>query len=231
VYHRGVSWSRNGYEDDSKPVVYDGKAFWAEYRTHQNQPYYRLMQADLKTGEHKILLYLDTLPDEVAAFENGVAWKNGFWDEQGYRCIIRMLDLQNNTWRVLVDTDEYCYGLGAFKDVLAWKQGPIEYGNINTDDLRVYHATLGSTAYRASSEEARVAADLPVVVGDGFLIWLDYREGNYRITALDLAGRRESFLSSDTALISTYISPAAGSRSVIWTDYQNGDSDLFLFRF
>jgi hypothetical protein len=231
VYHRGVGWSRHNNDDATRPVVYDGKAYWAEYRTHQNQPYYRFMQADLRTGQHKILLYLDALPDEVAAFKNGVAWKNGFTDEQGYRCIIRILDLQSDIWRVVMDTDEYCHGLGAFGDVLAWKQSVIEYGYIDTDSARVFHATIDGRVYRASSEEARVSTDLPVVVGDGFLVWLDYREGDYRVTALDLVGRREAFLSSEGAMISTYISPAAGSRSVIWTDYRNGDSDLFLFRF
>jgi hypothetical protein len=76
-----------------------------------------------------------------------------------------------------------------------------------------------------------VSEGLPVVVGEGFLVWLDYREGYYRVTALDLLGRREGFLSPESALISAYNSPAAGDNSVVWTDYRNGDSDLFLFRF
>lgn len=231
VYHRGVGWSRYNYDASSRPVVHEGMAYWAEYRTHENKPTYRLMQADLRTGQQKILLYLDALPDEVAAFDSRVVWKNSFWDADGYRCIIRALHLETGLWNVVADTDQFCFGLGASGDVLAWKQGVIEYGYVDPDSIRVFLLNSDGMVYRASSHEARVSADLPMVVGDEFLVWLDYREGGYRVTALDLLGRNEAFLSSPSALISAYISPAAGSRSVIWADYRNGDSDLFLFRF
>lgn len=233
VYLRGVGWSRRNYDASSRPVVHAGMAYWAEYRTHQNQPTYRLMQADLRTGEQTILLYLDALPDEVAAFDSRVVWKNSIWDAeaQEYRCIIRALHLGTNRWNVVADNHEYCYGLGASGDVLAWKQARIEYGYVDPDSIRVFHLDADGRVYRASSHQARVAADLPVVVGDGFLVWLDYREGIYRVAALDLLGRREAFLSPENAMISAYASPAAGDRSVIWTDYRNGDSDLYLFRF
>jgi hypothetical protein len=231
-YHQGVGWSRyNNYDASSRPVVHAGMAYWAEYRTHENQPIYRLMQADLRTGRQKILLYLDALPDELAAFDSRVVWKNSFGEADGHRCIIRALHLETGRLNVVADTDEFCFGLGAFGDVLAWKQGVIEYGYVDPDSIRVFHLDADGMVYRASSSKARVSADLPVVVGDGFLVWLDYREGSYRVTALDLLGRREAFLSSPRALISAYISPAAGNRSVIWTDYRNGDSDLFLFQF
>jgi hypothetical protein len=233
VFHRGVGWSRQSYDASSRPVVHEGMAYWAEYRTHENKPTYRLMQADLHTGVQKILLYLDALPDEVAAFDSRVVWKNSFWeaDAQEYRCIIRALHLETNQWNVVADNHEYCFGLGASGDVLAWKQAEVEYGYVDTDSIRVFHLDAAGNVYRASSHEARVSADLPVVVGAGFLVWLDYREGIYRVAALDLLGRREAFLSPENAMISAYISPAAGDRSVIWTDYRHGDSDLYLFRY
>jgi len=231
VYHRGVGWSRQNYDASSRPVVHQGQAYWAEYRTHQNRPSYRLMKADLCTGEQTILLYLDSMPDEVAAFDSRVVWKNSFFDGQEYRCIIRALHLETNQWNVVADNHEYCYGLGAFGEVLAWKQAQFEYGYVDPDSIRVFHLDAHGNVYRASSHQARVAADLPVVVGDGFLVWLDYREGVYRIAALDLLGRREAFLSPESAMISAYISPAAGDHSVVWPDYRNGNSDLFLFRF
>jgi hypothetical protein len=231
VYHRGVGWSRNNYNAASRPVVHQGVVYWAEYRTHQNKPTYRLMKADLNTGEQSVLLYLDMMPDEVAAFDSRVVWKNSFFDGQDYRCIIRALHLETLEWNVVTDNDEYCYGLGAFGEVLAWKQAKIEYGYVDPESIRVFHLDANGMVYRASSHDARVSEDLPVVVGEGFLVWLDYREGFYRVAALDLLGRREGFLSPESALISAYISPAAGDRSVVWTDYRNGDSDLFLFRF
>ena len=160
-----------------------------------------------------------------------MVWKNSFWDGEEYRCIIRALHLETGLWNVVADTDEYCYGLGAFGEVLAWKQGEIDNGYVDPDSIRVFHLDANGMVYRASSHEARVSADLPVVVGEGFLVWLDYREGMYRVAALDLLGRREGFLSPQNAMISAYISPAAGDRSVIWTDYRNGNSDLFLFQF
>ena len=231
IYHRGVGWSRYNYDAASRPVVHEGMAYWAEYRTFQNKPNYRLMKADLRTGRQTILLYLDTLPDEVAAFDSRVVWKNSFFDGQDYRCIIRALHLETLEWNVVTDTDEYCYGMGASGEVLAWKQAAIEYGYVDPESIRIFHLDADGNVYRATSHEARVAEDLPVVVGDGFLVWLDYREGIYRVTALDLLGRREAFLSPPYAAISAYNSPAAGDRSVVWTDYRNGDSDLFLFRF
>jgi len=231
VYHRGVGWSRQNYDASSRPVVHEGVAYWAEYRTHQNKPSYRLMKADLQSGEQTILLYLDMMPDEIAAFDSRVVWKNSFYDGQEHRCIIRALHLETNEWNVVADNDEYCYGLGAFGEVLAWKQAKFEYGYVDPESIRVFHLDANGMVYRASSHEARVSEGLPVVVGDGFLVWLDYRDGFYRIAALDLMGRREGFLSPESAMISAYISPAAGDRSVIWTDYRNGDSDLFLFRF
>jgi hypothetical protein len=231
VYHRGVGWSRNNYDASSRPVVHEGIAYWAEYRTHQNKPSYRLMQADLRTGEQTILLYLDSMPDEVAAFDSRVVWKNSFFDGQDYRCIIRALHLETHEWNVVTDNNEYCYGLGAFGEVLAWKQAKFEYGYVDPESIRVFHLDANGMVYRASSHEARVSEDLPVVVGEGFLVWLDYRDGLYRVAALDLVARREEFLSPESAMISAYISPAAGDRSVVWTDYRNGNSDLFLFRF
>jgi hypothetical protein len=231
VYHRGVGWSRHNYDASSRPVVHEGVAYWAEYRTHQGKPTYRLMKADLHTGRQTVLLYLDTMPDEVAAFDSRVVWKNSFHDGEEYRCIIRALHLETLEWNVVTDNDEYCYGLGAFGEVLAWKQAEIVYGYVDPESIRVFHLDENGMVYRASSHDARVSEGLPVVVGEGFLVWLDYREGYYRVTALDLLGRREGFLSPESALISAYNSPAAGDNSVVWTDYRNGDSDLFLFRF
>ncbi len=233
VYHRGVGWSRQNYDVSSRPVVHAGMAYWAEYRTRENKAFYRLMQANLHTGEQKILLYLDSLPDEVAAFDSRVVWKNGFWDAdaQEYRCIIRALHLETNLWSVVADNHEYCFGLGASGKVLAWKQAEIESGWVDPESIRVFHLDADGNVYRASSHQARVSEDLPVVVGGGLVVWLDYREGIYRVAALDLRGRREAFLSPENAMISAYVSPAAGDRGVIWTDYRNGDSDLYLFRY
>jgi hypothetical protein len=131
VYHRGVGWSRHNYDASSRPVVHEGVAYWAEYRTHQGKPTYRLMKADLHTGRQTVLLYLDTMPDEVAAFDSRVVWKNSFHDGEEYRCIIRALHLETLEWNVVTDNDEYCYGLGAFGEVLAWKQAEIVYGYVD----------------------------------------------------------------------------------------------------
>jgi hypothetical protein len=70
-----------------------------------------------------------------------------------------------------------------------------------------------------------------VAVAEDLLVWLDHREGDYRVAAKDLISQEERFLSGPKAVIGANMAPAADHNAVAWADRRGGDWDLYLFRF
>lgn len=221
TFHQGLGWSNYGYghawlqtADD------DGVVVWCEYANHNYGYIWKLMRADVRTGEARTLAYLDQMASELVASGGQVAWTGS-----SYGMLLQAANLLTGERRILLDQDSYRFGLGAGSGTLAWKQVD-EEGNVH-----VHYLQDDGTDVRVDSDEARVSSETQVAVGDDLLVWLDHRDGDYRIAAADLLTGAEEILSDPEARISVKMEPSISGGLLVWPDLRNGDWDLFLYRF
>ncbi|MBN2494308.1 MAG: hypothetical protein JXR96_06955 [Deltaproteobacteria bacterium] len=221
----GYTWY---YDRQSSPVVDGVSIFWGDYDYESYR--YVIRQGNLRTGEMGIAVAdLPSYPGEIAAYDGRLAWIESAYDETGYHSRVVEMDLASGARSWVADVDQPCYGLGAGGGMLAWKQGEPDYTGEGEDDVHVFFQDTEGQVQRADSEAARVSAETPISVGDGLLVWLDYRDGSYRVAAYEIASGQELLLSSETAVLGAYMPPAVSSHWVIWPDRQNGDWDLVLW--
>ncbi len=226
TFHEGLGWSRYGYDDAWLRTADDGGVVvWTEYTTHDHDYVWRLMRADVRTGEARALAYLDQEASEMVASGGQAAWTSGRWTGSGYTYRLQIADLYTGERRILLEEDRPTFGLGAGGGTLAWKKMDDE-GNVH-----VYFMDDDGTVARADSEKAMVSSETRVAVGDDLLVWLDHRDGDYRIAAVDLRSGAEEILSDEEAWIGVNMEPSISGDLLVWPDLRNGDWDLFLYRF
>jgi hypothetical protein len=228
-----VGWSRYWYEQGTRPWVANKTAIWVEYEYYPNATVYRLKKADLETGTIEDVQRMDQYPPEMSFFSNRVAWCENRWEQDGYHGKVHLMDIQTGARTLVVDRDKPAYGLGGHGELLAFKSGEPNYTQETDPDLgvHIHYRVSGGEVFRADSDEARVSQETPISVGDDLLVWLDHREGAYRVAAFDLRSGQEAILSPPEAVIGAYMPPAVGSDFIVWPDARNGDFDLVLFRF
>ena len=229
----GVGWTNYWYERGKRPGVADGSAVWAQYEYYHYRSVYRLKQANLSNGQIDDIVRLDQYPSEVTFFDGLAAWNESRW-ENGYQYLLQMIDINSGARTIVVEDEQPVYGLGGWGDLLAWKRGTPDYGGEEDDPeagVHVYVRQTGGLVERIDSPEAKVSAETPIAVGDNLVVWLDHREGLYRVAAYDLNGGGEALVSPAEAMISAYFTPAVSADFIVWPDRINGDFDLYLFKF
>ncbi len=212
------------YDQTSKPAVDRGVAAWIDYNYQGQTPVNLLRRLELRTGQ-EVSHIADNYPSELIVCGHRLTWVSALWEDEAYRYQLESIDTLTGNHQVLFDSDQAIVGLGGSGDLLAFKQDQGEAG------VRVFYLDPDGQPRRADSDEARVSSMTPITVDEDLLVWLDHREGDYRVVAYDLRGGQEGFVSSDQAVVGAHLVPVADQNQVVWADRRNGDWDLYLRSF
>ncbi len=230
----GVGFSSNYYYDgDKRPWVDGGRVAWVEYEYYPNTTVIRLKQADLASGRVESAGRLGDYPSDLAFFGGLVAWTRTIRQDGNYRYQLVLMDSQTGASTLVVDGQDPAYGLGGHGGLLAFKQGSPDYDGQggSAGGVHAFYRRPDGQVRRADSSAARVSEEGPLSVGDDLLVWLDHRQGDYRVVARDLSGGGEAIVSPPEAQIGAYMPPAVGAQGIVWSDMREGDFDLYMFRF
>ncbi|HUU00532.1 MAG TPA: hypothetical protein VM425_03730 [Myxococcota bacterium] len=233
TFFSGLGYSNYYYDGDKRPWVNGGYVAWAEYEYYPTTTVYRIKRADLRSGQVEDVMRLDDYPTEFVYFGSLMAWTGYFWDEGAYRYRLELSDSNTGASTLVVDGQDPAYGLGGHGGLLAFKQGSPDYDGQggSAGGVHVFYRRPDGHVRRADSDAARVSEEGPLSVGDDLLVWLDHREGDYRVVARDLKGGGEAIVSPPEAQIGAYMPPAVGAQGIVWPDMRDGDFDLYMFRF
>ena len=228
TFHAGLGWSYYGYyQQRQPPVVDEGEVFWLDYDPEFGG--YVIMAGDLASGERRTLAHLDEYPSEFLAFDGYLAWVVGRYEDGQTRYHLKLMDRESGATTGAAEADEPIFGLAGAGDWLAWKQG---WADTTSEDpsLHVYLRRGDGTVERVDSDAAWVSSETSVAVGEGSLVWIDYRRGGYAVAAWRDGEEAERLLSSEQALIGAGMQPAASQHRLVWSDRQLGAWDRVLHR-